>query len=55
MLKFSYIECIFFLHIYIDIIKFSSCIFIVTYMFLDVSIIISDILGIYYRIQTVIL
>ena len=44
-----------FLHIYIDIIKFSSCIFIVTYMFLDVSVIISDILGIYYSIQTVIL
>ena len=44
-----------FLHIYIDIIKFSSCIFIVTYMFLDVSVIISDILGIYCSIQTVIL
>ena len=44
-----------FLHIYIDIIKFSSHIFIVTYMFLDVSVIISDILGIYYSIQTVIL
>ena len=43
------------LHIYTDIIKFSSCIFIVTYMFLDVSVIISDILGIYYSIQTVIL
>ena len=44
-----------FLHIYIDIKKFPSCIFIVTYMFLDVSVIISDILGIYYSIQTVIL
>ena len=44
-----------FLHIYIDIIQFSSCIFIVTYMFLDVSVSISDILGIYYSIQTVIL
>ena len=44
-----------FLHIYIDIIKFPSCIFIVTYMFLDVSVIISDIVGIYYNIQTVIL
>ena len=54
MLKFSDIECIFF-YIYIDIMKFSSCIFIVTYMFLDVSVIISDILGIYYNIQTVIL
>ena len=44
-----------FLHIYTDIIKFSSCIFIVTYVFLDVSVIISDVLGIYYSIQTVIL
>ena len=43
----------FFLHIYIDIIKFSSCIFIDTYMFLDVSVIIIDILAIYYSIQAV--
>ena len=48
------------LHIYIHIIKFSSCIFIVswcvfTYMFVDVSVIISDILGIYCSFQTVIL
>ena len=48
------------LHIYIDITKFSLCIFIVTwcvftYMFVDVSVIISDILGIYYNIQTVML
>ena len=42
-----------FLHIYTDIIKFSSCIFIDTYMFLDVSVIIIDILGIYYSIQAV--
>ena len=42
-----------FLHIYIDIIKFSSCIFIDTYMFLDVSVIIIDILAIYYSIQAV--
>ena len=35
--SFLILLCIFFLHIYIDIIKFSSCIFIDTYMFLDVS------------------
>ena len=48
------------LHIYTDIIKFSSCIFIVTwcvftYMFMNVTVIISDILCIYYSIQTVIM
>ena len=53
MLK-VFLYCMYiFLHIYTDIIKFSSCIFIDTYMFLDVSVIIIDILGLYYSIQAV--